>query len=237
MARLDPPGGRPAESTVRILIVEDEPRIASLLEEGLQAEGYATVVARDGEEGIARGADPEVELVILDVMLPKLDGYGVLAALRRQRPEVPVIMLTARGDTDSKVGGLDAGADDYLTKPFAFEELLARLRALSRRRSQGWMLAGGGLVLDLRTRVVRVGERAVDLTDREFALLEFFIRHPGELVSRRDLLREVWQLDFDPQSTVLETTLTRLRQKLARAGGRLPVQTVRGAGYRFSDRG
>ncbi len=221
---------------MRVLIVEDEERIVSFLEEGLRAEGYATVVARDGPEGIARGREPQIDLVILDVMLPKVDGYGVLAALRRERPELPVLMLTARGDIASKVGGLDAGADDYLTKPFAFDELLARLRALLRRHRQGWVLSAGGLTLDLRTRAVRAGERTVELTDREFAVLECFMRHPNQVMTRQELLRRVWQMDFEPQSTVLETTLTRLRQKLARQGGASPLETVRGVGYRFAAR-
>lgn len=221
---------------MRVLIIEDEERIASFLQEGLEAEGFSAVVARTGTEGIAQTAD-DIEVVILDVMLPDTDGYRVLAALRERRPTLPVLMLTARGDLTSKVSGLDAGADDYMTKPFAFEELLARLRALLRRQAQGAVLTVGGLTLDLQARAVDVGGRRVELTEREFALLAFLMRHPDQILSRQHILSQVWHLTFDPQSTVLETTITRLRHKLAREGGTLPLETVRGAGYRFVLRG
>ncbi len=222
------------DAIMRILIAEDEERIASFLEEGLQGEGFSTVVARDGEEALAIGAAPDVDGVVLDVMLPKLDGYSVLTSLRARRPNLPVLMLTALGDLDSKVGGLEAGADDYLTKPFAFKELLARLRALLRRSSQPAVLTAGSLILDLHARVVRIGDATVELSDREFTLLEYLMRHPNSVLTRQQILHQVWQLDFDPQSTVLETTMNRLRAKLTRAGGAPPIETVRGTGYRFA---
>ncbi|HEY3249259.1 MAG TPA: response regulator transcription factor [bacterium] len=215
-----------------LLIVEDEPRIVSFLEEGLRAEGFRTIAALDGEAGLARAADPDVAAVILDIRLPKVDGFAVLAAIRRARPDLPVLMLTARSDLPSRVGGLEAGADDYLTKPFAFEELLARLRGLL-RRAQVTVLIAGGLRLDLRARTVQTARRAVELTSRECALLEYLMRRPNAIVPRAELLREVWQFEFDPGSTVLETTVTRLRQKLARAGAAVPIDNVRGEGYRF----
>ena len=218
---------------MRVLIVEDEGRIARLLEDTLREEGFSPLVARDGEQGVQLGLDPDVGLVILDVMLPKLDGYGVLAALRSRRPDLPVLMLTARDDLPSKVSGLDAGADDYLTKPFALAELLARLRGLLRRRGRPVALRAGGIILDLQTRAVRVGDVTVELTSREFALLEYLMRHPGQVVTRRQILAQVWGLDFDPLSTVVETGMNRLRRKLARAGSPSSIETVRGAGYQF----
>jgi DNA-binding response OmpR family regulator len=219
---------------VRILIVEDDPRVGEILTEALHREGYGTVVARTGQEGIAWGADPEVDLVILDVMLPDLDGFRVLQALRTRRADLPVLMLTARDDLPSKVGGLEAGADDYLTKPFALEELLARVRALLRRRG---VLRVGQLTLDLTTRSIHMGERTLELTGRECTLLEYFLRRPDRTLSRRDLLRDVWRMDFEPGTTVVETTLARLRRKLAAAGGTVTIETVRGAGYRLTVRG
>jgi len=218
---------------VKVLIVEDEPRIVSFVEEGLRAEGFSTAVAADGEQGIRVAADPAVGLVILDIGLPKIDGLGVLGALRHTRPELPVLLLTARGDVRSKVHGLNAGADDYLTKPFAFDELLARVRALLRRHTQQRELSAGGLVLDLRARTVGGGTRPIDLTAREFALLEYLMRRANAVVSRAELLQHVWELDFEPGSTVLETTLARLRRKFERSGVPVPIDNVRGTGYRF----
>lgn len=218
---------------MRVLIVEDEERIARLLEDALREEGFSPLLARDGELGVQLGLDPDVGLVILDVMLPKLDGYSVLAALRSRRPDLPVLMLTARDDLPSKVSGLDAGADDYLTKPFALDELLARLRALLRRQDRPAALRAGGIILDVQTRAVRVGDVTVELTSREFALLEYLMRHPGQVVTRRQILAHVWGLDFDPLSTVVETGMNRLRRKLTRAGSPSSIETVRGAGYQF----
>ncbi len=217
---------------MRILIVEDEARIAGFVEDALRSEGFSPVVARTGPEGVALGVDPAVDLVILDVMLPDLDGFEVVKALRGRRPDVPVLMLTARDDVRSKVSGLESGADDYLTKPFALEELLARVRALLRRGRPGTLRAGG-IALDLQARTAEMAGTMVELTAREFSLLEFLMRRPNQPVSRRELLAQVWRLDFDPQSTVLETTMNRLRRKLTRPGGTSPIETVRGAGYRF----
>ena len=221
----------------KVLVVEDEARIAAVLSEGLQAEGYVVAVASDGEEGIRLSQDSEVELVILDVMLPKADGYQVLATIRAARPQLPVLMLTALGDLRSRVGGLDAGADDYLTKPFALEELLARVRALSRRRDQAVTLVASGVTLDLRTRTTRVRGTEVELTEREFLLLECLMSHSNQLVTRAYILHDVWQIDFDPLSTVLETTINRLRRKIDPAGGPSLIETVRGSGYRFIGQG
>ena len=216
---------------MHVLIVEDEPRIAAFVERGLVAEGFRVTTAGDGSAGLALAVDPGVDLVILDLQLPLLSGEEVLTRLRARRPDVPVIVLTAKDAIDDRVRNLNAGADDYLTKPFSFAELLARVHARLRARDQQHASAVevGAVRLDLRTRTVTVDERTVDLTSREFALLETFLRNPGQVLSQVQLMDRVWGYDFEPGSNVVEVYVGYLRRKV----GRAHIETVRGAGYRF----
>ena len=218
-----------------ILIVEDDPAIVRFLQRGLAAHGHAILTAEDGEAGARMALDEGVELVLLDIMLPKLDGQQVLQRVRLRRPELPVLMLTARDEVQQKVAALDGGADDYLTKPFDLDELLARVRALTRRSDQPWssVMEFGDLNVDLRSRRVKRGEKQVDLSSREFALLEYFMRHPGQVLSRQQILSAVWDYAFDPGSNVVDVYVRYLRSKLDRRGEPSVIQTVRGAGYRF----
>lgn len=216
----------------RILIVEDEERIASFIEKGLRAGGFTTTVAGDGDAAYEYALTGGFDLVILDIGLPGRDGFTVLRELREARVTVPVIVLTARDSVRDTVAGLEGGADDWMTKPFRFEELLARVR-LRLRTAVGapevTMLRGGDLTLDLRTRRARAGERTVDLTAREFVLLELFLRHPGQVLSREQILSHVWGYDFDPGSNIVDVYVRSLRKKL----GAQSVETVRGMGYRL----
>jgi two-component system copper resistance phosphate regulon response regulator CusR len=215
----------------RILIAEDEPRIAAFLEKGLAANGFATSVASDGRDAVARARSDEFDLLILDIGLPGQDGFSVLRELRANRSRLPVIILTARDAVSDTVAGLDGGADDYVTKPFRFEELLARVRV--RLRGEGareeTVLRFGDIALDLRTRRADVDGRQVELTAREFTLLEVFLRHAGQVLSREQLLSHVWGYDYDPGSNVVDVYVGYLRRKLG--GGR--ICTVRGMGYRL----
>jgi DNA-binding response OmpR family regulator len=216
---------------MNVLLVEDEPRIASFVERGLKAEGFAVQVAGDGETGLTLASDEEVDLVVLDLMLPKLSGEEVLQRLRVRRPDVPVIILTARDAVEDRVRNLNAGADDYVTKPFSFAELLARIHARLRARDQQQSveLDVGGVTLDLRSRTARLEGREVTLTAREFALLETFLRHPNQVLSQVQLMDRVWGYDFDPGSNVVEVYVGYLRRKLRKD----LIETVRGAGYRL----
>lgn len=217
----------------RILIAEDEPRIVSFLEKGLRANGFTTVVAPDGITALDLARSDEVDLVILDVGLPLLDGFSVLRALRAQGFTLPVVVLTARDAVDDTVTGLSLGADDYVRKPFAFEELLARvrlrLRSAATSTAEQTVLQVGGLGLDLRTRRADVEGRTVELSAREFSLAEVFMRHPDQVLSREQLLSRVWGYDFDPGSNVVDVYVRYLRAKL----GRERIETVRGMGYRL----
>jgi DNA-binding response OmpR family regulator len=217
----------------RILIAEDEVHIASFLEKGLTANGFATSTAADGVSASALARDADYDLMILDLGLPGRDGIDVLADMRRRGERMPVIVLTARDAVPDRVAGLEHGADDYVTKPFSFEELLARVRARLRddRHEEATMLRVGDVTLDLRTRRADVGGRSVELTAREFALAETFMRHAGQVLSREQLLSHVWGYDFDPGSNVVEVYVRYLRRKL---GGER-IETVRGMGYRFRD--
>jgi DNA-binding response OmpR family regulator len=200
----------------RILIVEDESRITSFLEKGLRANGFATAVATTGEEALRLAGREDFELLILDLGLPDRDGMEVLRDLRRQGRKLPVIILTARDDVREKVGGLESGADDYVTKPFSFEELLARVRVRLRgdRSPEETVLHAGDATLDLRTRRIEVDGRGADLSAREFALAEVFFRHPGQVLSREQLLDHVWGYDFDPGSNIVDVYVGYLRKKL-----------------------
>ncbi|MGH2683636.1 MAG: response regulator transcription factor [Actinomycetota bacterium] len=219
----------------RVLIVEDEERIAAFVEKGLRANGFATAVAGDGDQALARIRAGEFDLIILDLGLPGRDGLEVLQELRAGDTKMAVIILTAREDVRDVVAGLEGGADDYVTKPFRFEELLARVRARLRteRTSEPTVLRAGSSALDLRTRRVVVDGRVVELTAREFALAETFFRHPGQVLSREQLLSHVWGYDYDPGSNVVDVYVRYLRRKL----GPERITTVRGMGYRLEPGG
>jgi two-component system copper resistance phosphate regulon response regulator CusR len=218
----------------RILIAEDEPRIAAFLDKGLRANGFSVTVVDDGGEALVLADSDDFDLLILDVGLPTLDGFGVLRALRAAGRQLPVIILTARDSVEDTVAGLEGGADDYVAKPFRFDELLARVRVRLRtdRTPEATVLVVRGASLDLRTRRLVVDGRTVELTAREFALAEMFFRHPGQVLSREQLLSNVWGYDYDPGSNVVEVYVRYLRQKL----GEGRIRTVRGMGYRLDDR-
>jgi DNA-binding response OmpR family regulator len=220
---------------MRVLIVEDDPAIVRFLERGLAAHGHQAVTADNGREGVQMAADETVDFVLLDIMLPGMDGQEALRRIRARRPGVPVLMLTARDEVRDKVSALDGGADDYLTKPFDLEELLARMRALVRRadQPQASRIQIGDLKMDLRSHRVWRGEKLVDLSSREFALLEYFARHQGQVLSRQQILSAVWDYSFDPGSNVVDVYVSYLRNKLDRRGAPSLIATVRGAGYRF----
>jgi two-component system copper resistance phosphate regulon response regulator CusR len=215
----------------RILIAEDEERIASFIEKGLKAGGYATQIVGDGTEALTLARSGRFDLLILDLGLPGRDGLEVLESLRAEGAAIPVVILTARDTTSEVVAGLEGGADDYVTKPFRFEELLARVRVRLRGepRSDATVLQVGGAELDLRTRKATVDSRSVDLSAREFALAEMFFRHPGQVLSREQLLSSVWGYDFDPGSNVVDVYVGYLRKKI----GHDRITSVRGMGYRL----
>jgi two-component system OmpR family response regulator len=221
---------------MRILTIEDEGAIVRFLERGLAAHGHAIVSAANGDDGAQLATDASVEFIVLDLALPQLDGREVLRRIRAERPSVPVLVLTARDDLEDKISVLNAGADDYLTKPFAFDELLARIRAVTRRgdQPQAAQLDHGDLQMDLLARRVWRDDRPIDLSSREFALLEFFMRHPGQALSREQILSAVWDYAFDPSSNVVDVYVRYLRRKLDRPGAPSLIETVRGAGYRLS---
>jgi DNA-binding response OmpR family regulator len=218
-----------------ILIVEDERAIARFLERGLNAHGHRVLCAYDGEEGARLAVEEPVDFVLLDISLPRLDGREVLRRIRLKRPDLPVLMLTARDDTRNKVGALEAGADDYLTKPFVFEELLARIRALTRRSGQttSAQIQADDLRIDLLSRHAWRRDERIDLSSREFALLEYFMRHNGQVLSRQQILSAIWDYDFEPASNVVDVYVRHLRNKVDPPDGPSSIQTVRGAGYRF----
>ena len=214
------------------MVVEDEERVASFLEKGLRAHGYAVEWVQTGEDALRRLMHAGISLVILDLGLPGLDGLDVLAGLRERGSAVPVLVLSARGRVDDRVKGLNLGADDYLAKPFAFEELLARVRANLRPRAGAspGVLRVGGIRVDLLRREVTVGGRTVSLSAREFSLLKVFADHPGKVLSRQQLLSMAWGMDFDPQTNLVDVYVGYLRRKL----GEPVIETVRGAGYCMS---
>ncbi len=220
---------------MRVLIVEDDPAIVRFLERGLAAHGHQSVSTDNGQDGVLIAADESVDFILLDIMLPGMDGQEALRRIRARRPGVPVLMLTARDEVQDKVNALDSGADDYLTKPFDLEELLARMRAQVRRADQpeASAIVVGDLKMDLRSHRVWWGEKSVELSSREFALLEYFVRHRGQVLSRQQILSAVWDYAFDPGSNVVDVYVRYLRRKLDRPGERSLICTVRGAGYRF----
>ena len=216
---------------MRVVVIEDEPGIASFVSQGLSAAGYQAVVASTGAEGLAEGLDPSTSLVVLDLGLPDIGGDQVLAALRRKRPDLPVIVLTASTGVPDRVRLLDAGADDYVTKPFSFAELLARVRARLRsgQQASSTVITIGELTVDVARRTATRAGATAELSAREFTLLEVFARHPGQVLSQQQLLDLVWGYDFDPGSNVVDVYVRYLRRKL----GAEYVETVRGMGYRL----
>ena len=219
---------------MRILVIEDEARIQAFLSRGLEAEGYAVATASDGREGLALAVAASWDLVVLDLLLPGLSGLQVLQELRRARPRLPVLILSARTDLRTKLRGFELGATDYVAKPFSLDELLARVRVQlrgTRPLGEEHMLTAGAVVLDLARRQARIGELVTDLSDREFRLLHHLLLHAGEVISRERLLAEVWGYSFDPGSNVVDVCVRRLRRKL---GPDAPIETVRHAGYRLA---
>jgi DNA-binding response OmpR family regulator len=221
---------------MRILIIEDDRKIASFLERGLREEGYAVDVAHDGNEGTTNAHVYDYDLLIVDIMLPGRNGYEIVRELRTAGKTVPIVMLTARDSTQDVVMGLDAGADDYVTKPFKLDELLARVRALLRRGGAGRteLLAYAGLEMDRIRHVVRRAGSEVSLTPREFQLLEYFMLHPEEVVRRTELLEKVWDLHFDPMTNVVDVHIGNLRRKISADGEPAMIHTIRGVGYMLS---
>jgi two-component system copper resistance phosphate regulon response regulator CusR len=215
----------------RILIAEDEPRIASFLDKGLRANGFSVLVVDDGADALTLADSDDFDLLVLDVGLPSMDGFAVLRELRARGRRLPVIILTARDSVADTVAGLEGGADDYVPKPFRFDELLARIRVRLRSEPapEATLLTVGDAALDLWTRRLAVEGRSVELTAREFALAEMFFRHPGQVLSREQLLSNVWGYDYDPGSNVVEVYIRYLRQKL----GESRITTIRGMGYRL----
>jgi DNA-binding response OmpR family regulator len=224
---------------VRILVVEDEVRLAQALQRGLRAEGFAVDLAHDGESGLHLAREGEYDAIVLDVMLPRLSGYRVCRALRAEENWVPVLMLSAKGGEYDQADGLDVGADDYLTKPFSYVVLVARLRALLRRSAppRPPVLVAGDLTLDPAGHRVSRGGTEVALTPREFALLELFMRRPDEVLAKSEILSHVWDAHYDGDPNVVEVYVGYLRRKIDVPFGRQALQTVRGAGYRLAGNG
>jgi heavy metal response regulator len=221
---------------VRVLVVEDEPGIAQFVRQGLSEAGYAVDVARDGREGLDYALSAEYDLLILDILLPMMDGLCLLRELRNQGIKAPVLLLTARDRIEDRVTGLDAGADDYLVKPFAFSELLARLRALLRRPALqvDTVLCIGDLEMDTARREVRRAGRLIELSPREFMLLEYLMRHPGQVLTRTQIAEHVWNFDFYSNSKVVDIYIGYLRRKVDRGFAQPLLHTLRGVGYRLS---
>jgi two-component system OmpR family response regulator len=219
---------------MRILVVEDDEKIASFIINGLKQNGFSVDCASDGEMALSSCATVTYDAIILDIMLPKLDGLSVLGRIRQNRSLVPVLLLSARASVESRVDGLQAGADDYLTKPFAFSELLARVHALIRRAShvaEPTTLVAGDLSMNLMTRDVIRGGRKIELQNKEFALLELLMRHPGRPVTKTMILEHIWDYSFDPQTNVVDVLAHRLRAKLEKSFPNKLMHTIRGVGY------
>ena len=218
---------------MRLLVIEDEQKVANFIKQGLEEEGYAVDHAADGASGLQMALEGLHDVIVLDVLLPKLDGLGVLQQLRRENVTTPVLLLTVRATIEDKVLGLDAGADDYLTKPFAFEEFVARVRALLRRRAETAppVLQVADLALDPARRVVSRGDTTIDLTPREFALLDYFMRNPGRVLTRTMIANRVWDYTFDAATNVIDVYVNYLRKKIDSGHDPKLLHTVRGVGY------
>jgi DNA-binding response OmpR family regulator len=222
---------------MRILVVEDERKVSSFIRRGLEEERYIVETASDGEEGLVLALENHFDAIVLDVMLPKMDGYSVLRELRAAGKSVPVLMLTARGSMEDRVQGLDLGADDYLAKPFHFEELAARLRSILRRSTteKTTKIQVGDLVLDLVTHFAYREGKEIELTTKEYALLEYLMRNRDRILSRSMIMQHVWKHNFDPESNIIDVYVKRLRQKIERPEAPPMIQSIRGVGYRMRD--
>jgi heavy metal response regulator len=222
---------------MRILVVEDERKVASFIRRGLEEERYIVETAPDGEEGLVLALENHFDAIVLDVMLPKMDGYSVLRELRAAGKVVPVLMLTARGSMEDRVQGLDLGADDYLAKPFHFEELAARLRSILRRSTpeKSTKLQVGDLTLDLVTHFAYREGKEIELTTKEYALLEYLMRNRDRILSRSMIMQQVWKHNFDPESNIIDVYVKRLRQKIERPEAPPLIQSIRGVGYRMRE--
>jgi DNA-binding response OmpR family regulator len=221
-----------------VLVVEDERRLAQLIRRVLEEEGHTVDTAHDGDEGLTMALDASHDVIVLDIMLPGRDGISVCRELRQQKVDTPVILLTALDGVDDRVRGLDAGADDYLPKPFAFQELLARIRALGRRKVQAREpseLAVDDLVLDLRRRRAQRGERTIELSPKEFSLLEYLMRNDGRVVTRTQILDHLWGYDYDSESNLVDVYVAYLRRKVDKGEERSLIRTVRGVGYALGE--
>jgi DNA-binding response OmpR family regulator len=222
---------------MRILVIEDERKVASFIRRGLEEERYIVETAADGETGLDLALHNHFDAIVLDVMLPKLDGFGVLATLRDAGVATPILMLTARSTTDDRVQGLDLGADDYLAKPFHFEELAARLRSILRRSSseKTTKLSCGDLTLDMVTHFAFRDDKEIELTTKEYALLEYLMRNKDRILSRSMIMQHVWKHNFDPESNIIDVYIKRLRNKIERPGHPQLIQSIRGVGYRMRE--
>jgi len=218
---------------MRLLVVEDEKKVAAFIKKGLEEEGYAVDVAHDGELGLSMALDGVHDAIILDMNLPRMDGLSVLKDLRKQKVTTPVLLLTVRATIEDKVIGLDSGADDYLTKPFAFQEFVARVRALIRRRAEAEpaILQIADLRLDPSQRLVFRGGEKIDLTPKEFSLLDYFMRNPGRVLTRTMIAEHVWDYDFDTMTNVIDVYVNYLRKKIDAGREQSLIQTIRGGGY------
>jgi DNA-binding response OmpR family regulator len=221
--------------TMKVLVIEDNPKMASAIAKGLRDHGFAADVTHTGYEGEEMGAGGTYDAIVLDLMLPDRDGVEICRNLRRRCVKTPILMLTALSGTQDKVSGLDAGADDYLAKPFEFEELMARMRALMRRgeASEGRTLRCDDLELDVYTRQAVRGEQKYELSNKEFALLEYLMRNPNRVLSRTQIGEKVWDMNFEPGSNVIDVYISSLRKKLDRGEGKPLIHTIKNAGYRF----
>jgi heavy metal response regulator len=222
---------------MRILVVEDEKKVGSFIKKGLEEEHYAVDIAYDGEEGLTLAQINEYDLILLDIMLPKLDGMEVLRQIRRNGSNVPILMLTAKDSVEDIVSGLDGGSDDYLTKPFSFDELVARVRALLRRRAKEKtdLLTVGDLSLSTSTHRVKRGGREIELTAKEYALLEYFMRNPNRVLTRMLITEHVWDYHFDPSTNVIDVYVNYLRKKIDQGFEKKLIHTIRGSGYIMKD--
>lgn len=222
---------------MRILVVEDEKKVGSFIKKGLEEEHYAVDIAYDGEEGLTLTQINEYDLILLDIMLPKLDGMEVLRQIRRNGSNVPILMLTAKDSVEDIVSGLDGGSDDYLTKPFSFDELVARVRALLRRKAKEKtdLLTVGDLSLSTSTHRVKRGGREIELTAKEYALLEYFMRNPNRVLTRVLITEHVWDYHFDPSTNVIDVYVNYLRKKIDQGFEKKLIHTIRGSGYMMKD--
>ncbi len=222
---------------MRILVVEDEKKVGSFIKKGLEEEHYAVDIAYDGEEGLTLAQINEYDLILLDIMLPRLDGMEVLRQIRRNGSNVPILMLTAKDSVEDIVSGLDGGSDDYLTKPFSFDELVARVRALLRRKAKEKMdlLTVGDLSLSTSTHRVKRGGREIELTAKEYALLEYFMRNPNRVLTRVLITEHVWDYHFDPSTNVIDVYVNYLRKKIDQGFEKKLIHTIRGSGYIMKD--